>query len=122
MKKLESKIKEVVTEFCIDEELITYFLKRNKIKYEEIVEKTIEKIVIKKIEDRIYTAFKDDRYDRGYAGKKIHNFIDDIVDDFLMKKREDIKKSIKEILEKKMGNVKLSTINLDCEINGNFKI
>ena len=39
-----------------------------------------------------------------------------------MKKREDIKKSIKEILEKKMGNVKLSTINLDCEINGNFKI
>ena len=122
MKKLESKIKEVVTEFCIDEELITYFLKRNKIKYEEIVEKTIEKTVIKKIEDRIYTAFKDERYDRGYAGKKIHSFIDDIVDDFLMKKREDIKKSIKEILEKKMGNVKLSTINLDCEINGNFKI
>ena len=122
MKKLESKIKEVVTEFCIDEELITYFLKRNKIKYEEIVEKTIEKTVIKKIEDRIYTAFKDERYDRGYASKKIHSFIDDIVDDFLMKKREDIKKSIKEILEKKMGNVKLSTINLDCEINGNFKI
>ena len=48
MKKLESKIKEVVTEFCIDEELITYFLKRNKIKYEEIVEKTIEKTVLKK--------------------------------------------------------------------------
>jgi hypothetical protein len=30
MKKLEEKIKQVVTELCIDEELINYFLKKIK--------------------------------------------------------------------------------------------
>ena len=122
MKKLENKIREVVTEFCIDEELIQYFLKKNKIKYEEIVEKTIEKIVIKKIEDRIYTAFKDERYNRGYAGKKIHDFIDDIVDDFIKQKREYVKVAIKEILDKKMNAIEISSMDFDCDFTGRLKI
>ena len=122
MKKLENKIREVVTEFCIDEELIQYFLKKNKIKYEEIVEKTIEKIVIKKIEDRIYTAFKDERYDRGYAGKKIHDFIDDIVDDFIKEKHGDVKVAIREILDKKIKTIEISKIDIDCDFGGSLKI
>ena len=122
MKKLENKIREVVTEFCIDEELIQYFLKKNKIKYEEIVEKTIEKIVIKKIEDRIYTAFKDERYNRGYAGKKIHDFIDDIVDDFIKQKREYVKVAIEEILDKKMNAIEISSMDFDCDFTGRLKI
>ena len=122
MKKLENKIREVVTEFCIDEELIQYFLKKNKIKYEEIVEKTIEKIVIKKIEDRIYTAFKDERYNRGYAGKKIHDFFDDIVDDFIKQKREYVKVAIEEILDKKMNAIEISSMDFDCDFTGRLKI